>query len=219
MPAFGMPAFDARPPARRSGPALARRRPGAWHSQDVRSDSASPSRPDPPDDLAARVRAASHLTGEFLLRSGRVSNEYFDKYLFEADPVLLADIVEGMCALLPPGDAILAGLELGGIPLVTLLSARTGRPARFVRKKAKEYGTRRVAEGGDLSGRVVVLIEDVVTSGGAVVEAATVLRAEGAVVNDVLCVIDRQEGGRDNLAAIGLTLRPLLTRADLDAAG
>lgn len=171
------------------------------------------------DTLAVRVRAASHLTGTFVLRSGRTSTEYFDKYLFEADPVLLADIVAAMAVHLPPGTDLLAGLELGGVPLATLLSARTGLPARFVRKKAKEYGTRRIAEGGVVEGRRIVLVEDVVTSGGAVLDATRVLREEGAVVEDVLCVIDRQEGGRERLADIGLTLRPVLTRVDLDAAG
>ncbi|CAI7975639.1 MULTISPECIES: orotate phosphoribosyltransferase [Parafrankia] len=168
--------------------------------------------------LAARVRAASHLTGTFLLRSGRTSTEYFDKYLFEAEPALLADIVEAMAVHLPPNTDLLAGLELGGVPLATLLSARTGLPARFVRKKAKEYGTRRIAEGGEVEGRRIVLVEDVVTSGGAVLDATRVLREQGAVVEDVLCVIDRQEGGRERLAEIGLTLLPTLTRADLDAA-
>ncbi|MCK9925727.1 orotate phosphoribosyltransferase [Frankia sp. Mgl5] len=168
--------------------------------------------------LAARVRAASHLTGTFLLRSGRTSTEYFDKYLFEAEPALLADIVEAMAAHLPRNTDLLAGLELGGVPLATLLSARTGLPARFVRKKAKEYGTRRIAEGGEVEGRRIVLVEDVVTSGGAVLDATRVLREQGAVVEDVLCVIDRQEGGRERLAEIGLTLLPTLTRADLDAA-
>ncbi|WP_396229805.1 orotate phosphoribosyltransferase, partial [Frankia sp. CpI1-P] len=95
---------------------------------------------------------------------------------------------------------------------------RTGLPARFVRKKAKEYGTRRIAEGGEVSGRRVVLVEDVVTSGGAVLDATKVLRDDGAIVEDVLCVIDRGEGGRERLAELGLTLRPLLTRAELDAA-
>lgn len=168
--------------------------------------------------LAAQVRAASHLTGTFVLRSGRTSTEYFDKYLFEADPRLLADIVDAMVLRLPAGTDLLAGLELGGVPLVTLLSARTGLPARFVRKKAKEYGTRRIAEGGDVAGRRIVLVEDVVTSGGAVLDATRVLREEGAVVEDVLCVIDRQEGGDARLAELGLTLLPVLTRADLEAA-
>ncbi|WP_322780798.1 orotate phosphoribosyltransferase [Frankia sp. Cas4] len=167
--------------------------------------------------LAARVRAVSHLTGLFLLRSGRTSGEYFDKYLFEADPALLAGIVDAMRPLLPADTDVLAGLELGGIPLVTLLSQRTGMPARFVRKKAKEYGTCRTAEGGTVEGLRVVLVEDVVTSGGAILDAARVLREQGAIVEHALCVIDRQEGGRDNLAGIGLDLRPVLTRADLDA--
>nr|WP_101834604.1 orotate phosphoribosyltransferase [Frankia canadensis] len=168
--------------------------------------------------LAARVRAASHLTGTFLLRSGRTSSEYFDKYLFEADPALLAAVVDGLTGLVPPGADVLAGLELGGVPLATLLSQRTGLPTRFVRKKAKEYGTRRIAEGGEVTGRRVVLVEDVVTSGGAVLDATRVLREQGAVVEDVVCVIDRSEGGRERLAELGLTLHPLLTRADLDAA-
>ncbi len=168
--------------------------------------------------LTARVRAASHLTGTFLLRSGKTSTEYFDKYLFEADPELLAAIVDGLTGLVPAGTEILAGLELGGVPLATLLSQRTGLPARFVRKKAKEYGTRRIAEGGEVTGRRVVLVEDVVTSGGSVLDATKVLRDDGALVEDVLCVIDRSEGGRERLAELGLTLRPLLTRAELDTA-
>ncbi len=167
--------------------------------------------------LAARVRAVSQLTGQFVLRSGRTSSEYFDKYLFEADPGLLADIVDAMGPLLPEGTDVLAGLELGGIPLVTLLSQRTGMPARFVRKKAKEYGTCRIAEGGAVEGLRVVLVEDVVTSGGAVLDATGILREQGAIVEHVLCVIDRQEGGRASLADIGLDLRSVLTRAELNA--
>lgn len=167
--------------------------------------------------LAARVRAASHLTGTFVLRSGRTSTEYFDKYLFEAEPALLADVVAGLAELVPDGAEILAGLELGGVPLAALLSQRSGLPTRFVRKKAKEYGTRQIAEGGPVEGRRIVLVEDVVTSGGAVLDATRVLREQGAIVEDVLCVIDRQEGGSQRLAELGLTLHPVLTRTDLDA--
>jgi len=168
--------------------------------------------------LAARVRNAALLTGSFVLRSGKTSTEYFDKYRFEADPALLADIVAAMVPLVPAEAELLAGLELGGVPLATLLSARTGLPARFVRKKAKEYGTRQIAEGGDFAGRRVILVEDVVTSGGAVLDATKVLREQGAIVEHVLCVIDRQEGGAERLADLGLTLYPALTRAQLDAA-
>jgi orotate phosphoribosyltransferase len=116
--------------------------------------------------LAQRIFHRAHLTGEFRLRSGAVSGEYFDKYLFESDPALLLEIARQMIPLLPPELDAVAGLELGGIPLVTMLSQLTGTPALFVRKQAKEYGTCRLAEGGEVEGRRIAVIEDVVTSGG-----------------------------------------------------
>ena len=130
--------------------------------------------------LARDVNARCRLRGEFVLRSGQVSNEYFDKYLFEADPGLLARVAAAMRPLVPVGADLLGGLELGGIPLVTVLSQATSLPALFVRKQAKGYGTRRLAEGGDPAGRTVVLVEDVITTGGAVAAAASALRDLGA---------------------------------------
>ena len=168
-------------------------------------------------DLAARVHRTAHLTGEFVLRSGATSTEYFDKYLFEADPALLREIAEGLRELVPDGVEALAGLELGGVPLATVLSQLTGIPARFVRKQAKEYGTRRLAEGGELDGVRVAVVEDVVTSGGQLIESCRALREAGARIEGVLCVIDREAGGRDNLAAEGLELRALFTASDLRA--
>jgi orotate phosphoribosyltransferase len=171
-------------------------------------------------DLAARVYEVAHLTGEFTLRSGVVSNEYFDKYRFEADPVLLRDIAAAMVPLLPaePEAQLLGGLELGGIPLATMVSQLSGRPARFVRKEAKTYGTMKLAEGGDLSGFRICLIEDVITSGGAVIDATKALRDEGATVDTVVCVIDRESGGREKLAELGVELRAVFTKGDLEAA-
>lgn len=168
--------------------------------------------------LARRIHDAAHLTGQFTLRSGLTSTEYFDKYRFEADPVLLRDIVEALVPLVPPGVEALAGLELGGVPLATALSQRTGLPARFVRKQAKPYGTMRLAEGGEIDGLQIVVVEDVVTSGGQVVQSCADLRALGAQVSTVICVIDRQQGGVENLREHGLELRPLFTRVDLTAA-
>jgi len=170
-------------------------------------------------DLARRIYETAHLTGEFVLRSGVVSDEYFDKYLFEASPRLLSDLADELMRLIPPGTEVLAGLELGGIPIVTMLSQRTGLPARFVRKKAKEYGTKRLAEGGTVSGRKVCLVEDVVTSGGAVLDALAALRADGADVDTVVCVIDREAGGTGNFAKEGLAMRALFTMTDLTSAG
>lgn len=169
-------------------------------------------------DLAARVYAAAHLEGSFILRSGVVSSEYFDKYRFEADPVLLGDLASELAPLVPANVDLLAGLELGGIPIVAVLAQATGHPTRFVRKEAKTYGTCKQAEGGDLAGFRVCLVEDVITSGGAVLDAAEALRREGATVDTVVCVIDREAGGRDNLAAIGVEVRALFTKADLEAA-
>lgn len=169
-------------------------------------------------DLARRIYAVSHLTGTFTLRSGRVSQEYFDKYRFESDPVLMGDIASAMAALVPAGTEVLAGLEMGGIAVVTALSSVTGLPATFVRKAAKAYGTARFAEGADVAGRRVLVVEDVITSGGQVVLSTSDLRAIGATVTDVVCVIDRGEGGTEALAAEGLHLHSVVARAELDAA-
>jgi orotate phosphoribosyltransferase len=172
---------------------------------------------DPAADLARRVYAVAHLTGTFLLRSGATSGEYFDKYRFEADPRLLRELAEAMAGLLPDGADGLAGLELGGVPLATMLSQVTGLPAGFVRKQAKPYGTRRLAEGLEVAGLRLVVVEDVVTSGGAVVDACRALRSEGAEVAVAVCVIDREAGGPAGLAEIGVELRPLFTMTQLKA--
>lgn len=171
------------------------------------------------DTLAQRVFATCQLTGEFLLRSGRTSTGYFDKYQLEADPLLLDEVALRMAALVPAGIEVLAGLELGGIAIVTALGRRTGLPCAFVRKRAKEYGTRRLAEGADVTGRRVLVVEDVVTSGGQVLLSTNDLRALGARVDAALCVIDRQEGGREALRDSGIELYSAFTRADAAPAG
>src|SRR3954454_17983879 len=99
------------------------------------------------DELAQRVNSIARLTGTFTLRSGQIATEYFDKYRFEADPVLLADIAAALVPLLLPDTQVLAGLELGGVPTATALSLQTGIPAAFVRKEAKASGTAQLAEG------------------------------------------------------------------------
>ena len=169
-------------------------------------------------DLAADIDACCRLTGEFTLRSGQVAPEYFDKYLFEADPHLLARVATQMVELLPAGTELLGGLELGGVPLATMLSSLTGRPALFVRKQAKEYGTCKLAEGPDVAGRRVTIIEDVITTGGAVRDATRALREAGAIVEVVVCAIDRSPAGENPLSDVGLEVRPVLTKAELDAA-
>jgi orotate phosphoribosyltransferase len=167
--------------------------------------------------LARDIDARCRLRGRFTLRSGQVSEEYFDKYLFEADPVLLRRMTGPLAALVPAGTDLLGGLELGGIPLAVMLSQAAGVPALFVRKRAKEYGTAKLAEGDDPRGRRVVLVEDVITTGGAVVAAARALRELGATVDTVICAIDRTPSGASLLPAAGISVRSVLTKDLLDA--
>jgi orotate phosphoribosyltransferase len=169
------------------------------------------------DALAAAIYDRTHLTGEFVLRSGVVSNEYFDKYLFESDPALLREIATALVRLLPDGTEALAGLELGGVPIATVLSQITGIPVYFVRKEAKTYGTCRLAEGGDIHGKRLTVVEDVVTSGGQVITSCGDLRERGAIVEHAVCVIDRESGGPEGLAAIDVQLHPLYTMTKLNA--
>jgi orotate phosphoribosyltransferase len=172
------------------------------------------------DGLAREIYERTHLTGEFVLRSGAVSNEYFDKYLFESDPVLLRTIAEALVPLVPSGTDALAGLELGGIPIATVLSQLTALPVLFVRKEAKTYGTCRLAEGGDVDGRRLTVVEDVVTSGGQVILSTNDLRERGAIVEHVVFVIDRR--GREHMTAFaeaGLEAHALYTMDELEHAG
>lgn len=170
------------------------------------------------NDLARDIDACCRLTGSFTLRSGQVASEYFDKYLFESDPILLGRIADAMVPLIPGGTELLGGLELGGVPIATAVSARTGLPALFVRKQAKEYGTCKLAEGPDVAGRRITLIEDVITTGGAVRDATNALRERGAIVDTVVCAIDRSPGSDNPLADVELEIRSVLTKADLDQA-
>ncbi len=170
-------------------------------------------------ELARDIDGCCRLTGEFTLRSGQSATTYFDKYLFEADPTLLSRVARQMVQLLPDDTELLGGLELGGVPIATMVSSLTGHSALFVRKQAKTYGTCKLAEGPEVEGRRVTLIEDVITTGGAVRDATRALREAGAVVEVVVCAIDRSPEGENPLADVGLEVRSVLTRAQLDAAG
>ncbi len=169
-------------------------------------------------ELAHQIFKHAHLTGTFLLRSGTTSSEYFDKYQFESSPLLLAQIAEHMAPLIPTDVDYLGALEMGGIPIATALSLKTGIPVVFVRKEAKAYGTCKFAEGPAINGRRLCLIEDVITTGGQVLISAKDLRSEGAIISHVLCVIDRSEGKTDKIREAELELRPLFTMAELKAA-
>lgn len=159
-------------------------------------------------EVAKKIYELSHITGEFLLRSGQISNEYFDKYLFEANPIVLKEIAKIMATLIPTESEVIAGLEMGGIPVVTAISFENGMPAAFVRKTAKEYGTCKLAEGADVNGKKVCIIEDVVTTGGAIIDGTRELRKRGAIIDTVICVIQRNPNAAEILEKEGLKLIP-----------
>ena len=167
-------------------------------------------------NLAKRVLIKSKIFGDFTLRSGKRSDAYFDKYRFESDPALLKDIASEMKKKIPAETEILAGLEMGGIPVVTAISLQSGHECAFIRKEAKTYGTCKYAEGADLEGKSILLVEDVVSSGGAIIDAAQKLRADGINVERALCVIDRETGGYEKLKENGIELLSLFKQSDLD---
>lgn len=167
-------------------------------------------------ELAKKVSQIASLTGKFTLRSGIVSERYFDKYRFEGDPVLLREVAKGMLKLIPSDTEILAGLELGGVPIATAMSLESGLPVAFVRKEAKTYGTCQAIEGQVVKDRKVCFVEDVITTGGAVADALELSRADGANVLAVVCAIWRGEGAPHIKKAQDLDVRPLFTREDLE---
>ncbi len=168
--------------------------------------------------LINRIREAALLHGSFTLRSGRTSHYYLDKYLFETDPVILAELGRRFAASigsLPASVDRLAGAELGGIPLVTATSLATGLPTLLVRNQKKDYGTAQQVEGKFQPGEGVVIVEDVVTTGGQTLEAARQLESLDLRVLRILIVIDREEGARENIEGAGFQMEALLTKHDL----
>ena len=169
-------------------------------------------------ELAGALREHAYLEGDFVLRSGRRSRYYLDKYLFETRPELLAPLGEAIAEAVQeaePGAVRLAGPELGAVALAVSASLASGLPFLIVRKEAKDYGTAKRLEGAFEEGELVCLVEDIVTSGGALVEAISAVREAGLVVRTAVCVIDREEGGADALARHAVRLRPLFRAGEL----
>ena len=170
------------------------------------------------DELGVKLREHALLEGDFLLRSGRRSSYYLDKYRFETRPELLGPLGERLAAAArehEPDAVRLAGPALGAVALAASASLASGLPFVIVRDSAKEYGTANRIEGPFEEGEIVCLIEDVVTSGGALAEAVHALRDAGLVVRNAICVVDREEGGADALARLGVRLRSLYRAGDL----
>jgi orotate phosphoribosyltransferase len=170
------------------------------------------------DELAAAIREHAYLEGDFVLRSGRRSSYYLDKYRFETMPELLAAVGKRVSAAIAehePEAARIAAPELGAVTVAAAASLAGGLPFLIVRNEAKEYGTRNRLEGAFEAGEKVCLVEDVITSGGAAVSALEALREAGLECQTVVCVVDREEGGADALARRAARLFPLFTAGEL----
>jgi orotate phosphoribosyltransferase len=170
------------------------------------------------DELGALLVERAYLEGDFLLRSGRRSRYYLDKYRFETEPRLLAGLGRELAALVREhgGDPeLLGGPELGAVPLAAAVSIESGLPFVIVRKAAKDYGTGNRLEGVFAPGQRVCVVEDVVTSGGALLSAVEALRAAELDVSAAICVVDREEGGADAIAAAGVSFIALFTSSQL----
>jgi orotate phosphoribosyltransferase len=166
-------------------------------------------------ELAKKIYDICYLTGTFKLRSGQTSHEYFDKYRFESMPQLLKPVAELLKPMIPPDTQALAGLEMGGIPIATALSLETGIPVVFIRKKPKDYGTCLFAEGIDIVGKKLCIIEDVITTGGQVLTSVQDLRNSNAIIDTVLCSILRGSAENPEFAKAGLKIKYLFTGDEL----
>jgi orotate phosphoribosyltransferase len=173
------------------------------------------------DQLAKRIAEVALLRGEFTLRSGRTSSYYLDKYLFSTEPEILRELGRMFAERLAQvrGVTKLAGAELGGIPLVTAASLASGLPCVFIRNQRKDYGTAKQLEGKLGAGDRVIIIEDVATTGGQVLEAAAVIAATGARIVKIIATVDRLEGARENIERAGYAFDALFTTRDLGIPG
>ena len=170
------------------------------------------------DELRSALREHALLEGDFVLRSGRRSSHYFDKYRFETRPELLEAIGARVATVVgehEPDAVRLAGPELGAVAIAAATSLASRLPFLIVRKEAKDYGTSNRIEGAFETGERVCLVEDVVTSGGAAAAAVAALREAGLECRTAVCVVDREEGGSDELARVGVRLRALFRAGEL----
>jgi len=166
-------------------------------------------------ELIRRIKETAYLEGDFTLRSGKKSKYYLDKYLFETCPDILRALGREFAQHVTADVTLIAGAELGGIALAAATAMETGRPWIIVRNSKKDYGTGKLIEGRISPKDVVLLVEDIATTGGQVLEAAKVIRDTGAQVAKIVATIDRKQGAREAITAAGYTFDSLLTKEDL----
>lgn len=171
------------------------------------------------EKLIERIKSLAVLQGEFTLRSGKKSRYYIDKYRFETQPDVLSALGKLFAQKVTPEVDRIAGPELGAVCLAAATAIEANKPFVMVRKAAKEYGTTKKIEGELKAGEKVLLVEDILTTGGAVLEAAKSLTEAGAIIVGIVGVIDRLEGARHNIESAGFKMDALFTVADLGIEG
>ncbi|MFA5863095.1 MAG: orotate phosphoribosyltransferase [Phycisphaerae bacterium] len=167
------------------------------------------------DELAKKIKTAAYLEGHFVLRSGKTSNYYLDKYLFETQPDILRELAVRFSKFVDESVDLIGGAELGGVPLAAAVALQTNKPFIIIRNSKKDYGTSKQFEGPNPNGKRVLLVEDIATTGGQVLEAAKSLTTAGAKVKKIIAVIDRQEGARENIENAGFAFESLFKKSDL----
>lgn len=165
-------------------------------------------------ELARRVKESAFLEGDFILRSGKHSKYYLDKYLFSAQPDILQEFGTRFAEYTGDVDVI-AGPELGAVSLAAATSMASGKPFAIVRKAQKQYGTTRLIEGSPVEGKRVLLVEDIGTTAGAALQAAETLKNAGAIIVRLVFALDRMEGARENVESAGFEFNALLNKQDL----
>ena len=168
------------------------------------------------EQLAKRIADVALLRGDFTLRSGRKSSYYLDKYRFETQPDVLAELGKLFAekAIAAGADRI-AGPELGAVALAAVASTASGKPFVIIRNQKKDYGSSKLIEGMINTGESVFIVEDILTTGSQVLEAAKVLEAAGCKVAGICGVINRQEGAEANIINAGYKFDALFTTEDL----
>ena len=167
------------------------------------------------EELIKRIKETAYLEGDFTLRSGKKSKYYLDKYLFETCPDILKALGEQFAKHITDDVTLIAGPELGGIALAASTAMASGKNWVIIRNSKKDYGTGKLIEGVLKPGDVVLITEDIATTGGQVLEAAKVITGAGATVKKIVCVIDRKQGAEENITQAGYVFESILTKDDL----
>jgi orotate phosphoribosyltransferase len=166
-------------------------------------------------ELINRIKETAYLEGDFILRSGKRSRYYLDKYLFETCPDILKALGKEFAKHVTGDVTLIAGAELGGVALAAATAMQTGKSWIIVRQSRKDHGTGKLIEGVLKPGDVVLLVEDIATTGGQVLEAAKVITEAGAKIKKIVCVIDRRQGAAENITQAGYKFESILTKDDL----